>query len=79
MIFNSLFLNLIDLYLYYSLHSFQWIPVIGLEIHAQINSSSKLFSGAPNKFMSPPNSTVANFDASFPGTLPVSFKFEKLF
>ena len=32
---------------------------------------SKLFSGAPNKFMSPPNSLVSNFDASIPGTLPV--------
>ncbi|XP_076805536.1 aspartyl/glutamyl-tRNA(Asn/Gln) amidotransferase subunit B-like isoform X1 [Clavelina lepadiformis] len=49
----------------------RWIPTVGLEIHAQINSKSKLFSSAKNQFMAPPNSLVSNFDASIPGTLPV--------
>nr|CAB3264780.1 glutamyl-tRNA(Gln) amidotransferase subunit B, mitochondrial-like [Phallusia mammillata] len=46
-------------------------PMIGLEIHAQINSTAKLFSGSENKFMAPTNSLVSNYDASVPGTLPV--------
>ncbi|XP_033118428.1 glutamyl-tRNA(Gln) amidotransferase subunit B, mitochondrial-like [Anneissia japonica] len=48
-----------------------WESVVGLEIHAQINSHSKLFSGAGTKFMVAPNSQVAFFDAALPGTLPV--------
>nr|XP_002127266.1 glutamyl-tRNA(Gln) amidotransferase subunit B, mitochondrial-like [Ciona intestinalis] len=53
------------------LHEQKWLPVIGLEVHAQINSRTKLFSSALNKFMAPPNSLVSEFDASMPGTLPV--------
>lgn len=54
------------------------VGVVGLEIHAQINSLSKLFSGSEVKFLAPPNSLVSFFDASLPGTLPVSIKVEKI-
>ncbi|XP_054275280.1 glutamyl-tRNA(Gln) amidotransferase subunit B, mitochondrial [Macrosteles quadrilineatus] len=47
------------------------VGVVGLEIHAQINSVSKLFSGAGTDFASPVNHNVSLFDASIPGTLPV--------
>ncbi|XP_052586213.1 glutamyl-tRNA(Gln) amidotransferase subunit B, mitochondrial [Peromyscus californicus insignis] len=49
----------------------KWAAVVGLEIHAQISSNSKLFSGAQVCFAAPPNSLVSFFDASLPGTLPV--------
>ncbi|XP_076003906.1 glutamyl-tRNA(Gln) amidotransferase subunit B, mitochondrial [Genypterus blacodes] len=49
----------------------QLVGVVGLEIHAQIQSSTKLFSGSPVRFLAPPNSLVSFFDASLPGTLPV--------
>ncbi|XP_051013346.1 glutamyl-tRNA(Gln) amidotransferase subunit B, mitochondrial [Acomys russatus] len=49
----------------------EWAAVVGLEIHAQIASNSKLFSGAQVCFAAPPNSLVSFFDASLPGTLPV--------
>ncbi|XP_064004722.1 glutamyl-tRNA(Gln) amidotransferase subunit B, mitochondrial isoform X2 [Pogoniulus pusillus] len=48
-----------------------WVPVVGLEVHAQISSNSKLFSGSQVQFAAPPNSLVSFFDASLPGTLPV--------
>ena len=48
-----------------------WESVIGLEVHAQINAKSKMFSSAPHEFNSPVNSNVSYFDASIPGTLPV--------
>ena len=48
-----------------------WESVIGLEIHAQINAESKIFSSAPHQFNYPVNSNVSWFDASTPGTLPV--------
>ncbi|KAM8935895.1 glutamyl-tRNA(Gln) amidotransferase subunit B, mitochondrial isoform 2-T2 [Lycaon pictus] len=48
-----------------------WAAVVGLEIHAQISSNSKLFSGSQVQFAAPPNSLVSFFDASLPGTLPV--------
>jgi len=48
-----------------------WESVIGLEVHAQINAESKLFSSAPHNFNSPVNTNVSYFDASIPGTLPV--------
>nr|XP_056711022.1 glutamyl-tRNA(Gln) amidotransferase subunit B, mitochondrial [Euleptes europaea] len=48
-----------------------WTAVVGLEIHAQICSNSKLFSGSQVQFAAPPNSLVSFFDASLPGTLPV--------
>ncbi|XP_062565983.1 glutamyl-tRNA(Gln) amidotransferase subunit B, mitochondrial [Armigeres subalbatus] len=48
----------------------RWKSVIGLEVHAQIQTTSKLFSGAEVAFSSPINSCVSLFDASTPGTLP---------
>lgn len=48
-----------------------WEYVIGLEIHAQIASNSKLFSGSSTKFGSEPNSQVSFVDAAMPGMLPV--------
>uniref|UniRef100_A0A8C8X2G6 Glutamyl-tRNA amidotransferase subunit B n=1 Tax=Panthera leo TaxID=9689 RepID=A0A8C8X2G6_PANLE len=48
----------------------KWAAVVGLEIHAQIASNSKLFSGSQVHFAAPPNSLVSFFDASLPGTLP---------
>uniref|UniRef100_A0A8C4R649 Aspartyl/Glutamyl-tRNA(Gln) amidotransferase subunit B/E catalytic domain-containing protein n=1 Tax=Eptatretus burgeri TaxID=7764 RepID=A0A8C4R649_EPTBU len=49
----------------------EWEAVVGLEIHAQVHSASKLFSGAAVTFLAPPNSCVALFDAALPGTMPV--------
>lgn len=49
----------------------QLVGVVGLEIHAQIHSNTKLFSGSSVCFSAPPNSLVSFFDASLPGTLPV--------
>ena len=45
--------------------------VIGLEVHAQVTSNSKLFSSSPTKFGAEPNTQVSLFDAAFPGMLPV--------
>src|SRR6202795_5081949 len=45
--------------------------VIGLEIHAQVTSQSKLFSGASTAFGGEPNSHVSLVDAAMPGMLPV--------
>lgn len=49
----------------------KWKSVVGLEVHAQIASASKLFSGSATGFGAPLNTAVAYFDASIPGTLPV--------
>ena len=48
-----------------------WEIVVGLEVHAQVKSKAKLFSGAPTTFGSPPNSQVSLVDAAMPGMLPV--------
>uniref|UniRef100_A0A1I8GH49 GatB_N domain-containing protein n=1 Tax=Macrostomum lignano TaxID=282301 RepID=A0A1I8GH49_9PLAT len=48
-----------------------WQGVIGLEVHAQISSASKLFSASPTAFNMPVNTQVSLFDAAIPGTLPV--------
>ncbi|MFT4962103.1 MAG: aspartyl-tRNA(Asn)/glutamyl-tRNA(Gln) amidotransferase subunit B [Paracoccaceae bacterium] len=48
-----------------------WELVIGMEVHAQISSKAKLFSGASTKFGAEPNSNVAFVDAAMPGMLPV--------
>src|SRR5438093_13543233 len=48
-----------------------WEVVIGLEIHAQVTSNSKLFSGASTAFGGDPNSHVSLVDAAMPGMLPV--------
>src|SRR5436189_251394 len=48
-----------------------WEVVIGMEIHAQVTSNSKLFSGASTEFGGEPNSHVSLVDAAMPGMLPV--------
>ena len=48
-----------------------WEVVLGLEVHAQINTKSKLFSTAANNFGADPNSQVSLVDAGMPGALPV--------
>ncbi|MGB5869689.1 MAG: Asp-tRNA(Asn)/Glu-tRNA(Gln) amidotransferase subunit GatB [Albidovulum sp.] len=48
-----------------------WELVIGLEVHAQVASNAKLFSGASTEFGQEPNSNVAFVDAAMPGMLPV--------
>jgi aspartyl-tRNA(Asn)/glutamyl-tRNA(Gln) amidotransferase subunit B len=48
-----------------------WEIVIGLEVHAQVNSKSKLFSGSSTAFGAEPNSHVSLVDAAMPGMLPV--------
>ncbi len=49
----------------------EWEVVIGLEVHAQVISNAKLFSGAATAFGAAPNSQVSFVDAGFPGMLPV--------
>ena len=49
----------------------EWEVVIGMEVHAQVSSQSKLFSGAPTKFGAEPNQNVSLVDAAMPGMLPV--------
>ena len=48
-----------------------WEVVIGMEVHAQVTSKSKLFSGASTEFGAEPNSHVSLVDAAMPGMLPV--------
>ena len=48
-----------------------WEVVIGLEVHAQVTSNAKLFSGASAVFGADPNTQVTFLDAGMPGTLPV--------
>ena len=49
----------------------EWEVVIGLEVHAQVTSNAKLFSGASTEFGAEPNSQVSLIDAAMPGMLPV--------
>ena len=49
----------------------RWEVVIGMEVHAQVSSRSKLFSGASTEFGAEPNSQVSLVDAAMPGMLPV--------
>ncbi|MDB5719660.1 MAG: gatB [Alphaproteobacteria bacterium] len=49
----------------------EWEVVIGLEVHAQISTRAKLFSGASTEFGAEPNSQVSLVDAAMPGMLPV--------
>ncbi|MFV3128853.1 Asp-tRNA(Asn)/Glu-tRNA(Gln) amidotransferase subunit GatB [Niveispirillum sp. KHB5.9] len=53
----------------------EWEVVIGLEVHAQVISNAKLFSGAATAFGAAPNSQVSFVDAGFPGMLPVINEF----
>jgi aspartyl-tRNA(Asn)/glutamyl-tRNA(Gln) amidotransferase subunit B len=57
----------------YALHGSTgpWEVVVGLEVHAQVISNAKLFSGASTTFGAEPNSQVSFVDAAFPGMLPV--------
>ena len=48
-----------------------WEMVIGLEVHAQVISEAKLFSGAATAFGAEPNTQVSLVDAAMPGMLPV--------
>src|SRR6188768_1116926 len=48
-----------------------WEVIIGMEVHAQVSSNAKLFSGASTTFGGPPNSHVSLVDAAMPGMLPV--------
>jgi aspartyl-tRNA(Asn)/glutamyl-tRNA(Gln) amidotransferase subunit B len=48
-----------------------WEVVIGMEVHAQVTSKAKLFSGASTAFGGEPNSHVSLVDAAMPGMLPV--------
>src|ERR671918_289795 len=48
-----------------------WEVVIGLEVHAQVVSQAKLFSGASTEFGAEPNTQVSLIDAAMPGMLPV--------
>jgi aspartyl-tRNA(Asn)/glutamyl-tRNA(Gln) amidotransferase subunit B len=48
-----------------------WDTVIGLEVHAQLKTNSKLFSGSATTFGAPPNSQTSYIDAGLPGVLPV--------
>jgi aspartyl-tRNA(Asn)/glutamyl-tRNA(Gln) amidotransferase subunit B len=52
-----------------------WETVIGLEVHAQVISKAKLFSGAATDFGAEPNTQVSPVDAAFPGMLPVINRF----
>jgi aspartyl-tRNA(Asn)/glutamyl-tRNA(Gln) amidotransferase subunit B len=48
-----------------------WEVIVGMEVHAQVTSKSKLFSGASTEFGAAPNSHVSLVDAAMPGMLPV--------
>lgn len=48
-----------------------WEVIVGMEVHAQVTSNAKLFSGAPTSFGSEPNANVSLVDAAMPGMLPV--------
>jgi len=48
-----------------------WEIIVGMEVHAQVSSESKLFSGAPTAFGAEPNTQVSLIDAAMPGMLPV--------
>ncbi|MEM9211916.1 MAG: Asp-tRNA(Asn)/Glu-tRNA(Gln) amidotransferase GatCAB subunit B, partial [Pseudomonadota bacterium] len=52
-----------------------WELVIGMEVHAQVSSNAKLFSGASTAFGAEPNSNVSFVDAAMPGMLPVINEF----
>jgi len=49
----------------------RWKPIIGLEIHSELNTKSKLFSSAPNRFGDEPNTNITEVCTGQPGALPV--------
>lgn len=62
---------IINKIIYFYFFRNNWKGVVGLEVHAQINTESKLFSGASTFFGQRVNDGVSLFDAAIPGTLPV--------
>ncbi|MBL42174.1 MAG: Asp-tRNA(Asn)/Glu-tRNA(Gln) amidotransferase GatCAB subunit B [Rhodospirillaceae bacterium] len=56
-------------------NNLNWEIIIGLEVHAQVVSNSKLFSGMSTTYGGEPNTQVSYIDAAFPGMLPVINKF----
>jgi len=48
-----------------------WEPIIGLEIHCELNTKSKLFSGDANRFGDEPNTNISEVSTALPGSLPV--------
>ena len=48
-----------------------WLPTIGLEVHVQLATQSKIFSGAPTTFGAAPNTQACAVDLGLPGVLPV--------
>lgn len=52
-------------------HHHDWEPIIGLEIHTELNTQSKLFSPAPNHFGDEPNTNISEICTGQPGALPV--------
>ncbi len=52
-------------------HYENWEPIIGLEIHVQLNTKSKIFSSAPNRFGDEPNTNIGVVDTGQPGSLPI--------
>jgi aspartyl-tRNA(Asn)/glutamyl-tRNA(Gln) amidotransferase subunit B len=56
---------------HHSPHHDKWETIIGLEIHVQLNTKSKLFSPAPNRFGDEPNTNISVVCTAQPGTLPV--------
>lgn len=53
------------------MNDLSWEPVIGLEIHVELNTKSKLFSSAPNRFGDEPNTNISVVCTGQPGALPV--------
>ena len=49
----------------------EWETVIGLEVHVQLSTKSKLFSGSATKYGADPNTQANIYDLAMPGTLPV--------
>ncbi len=49
----------------------EWETIIGLEIHAELNTKSKLFSVAPNRFGDEPNTNITEVCTGMPGALPI--------
>ena len=45
-------------------------PTIGLEVHTELNTKSKMFSGSSNSYNTNPNENISVIDMAFPGTLP---------
>ncbi|CAG8580123.1 17496_t:CDS:10, partial [Acaulospora morrowiae] len=54
----------------HNLYQGKWEAIIGLEIHAQISSRTKLFSSSSTSFNEPVNTNISVIDAAFPGTIP---------